>query len=45
MSQKMSKREKTYLTLTSILMAIAGFAGLVLGLMMLYYFLGPMMGK
>ncbi|EEG76676.1 hypothetical protein [Dethiobacter alkaliphilus] len=38
MGKKLTKRQRTVLTLSSILLAIASFIGLLMGLALLYYF-------
>lgn len=34
---KLTKRQKTYLTLSSILLAMASFVGLLMGLALIFY--------
>jgi hypothetical protein len=40
-TKKLTKRQKTYLTLSSILLAMAGFIGLMVALALIFYFLEP----
>lgn len=43
--KKLTRRQKTYLTLSGILMAIGAFIGLMMALALVFYFLEPLMRR
>jgi hypothetical protein len=43
--KKLTKRQKTYLTLSGILMAIGGFIGLMMALALIFYLFEPFLKR